>query len=107
MQGGWTDIEVTKFFIDLDKTASGRAYFRQHVMPNAIAAKSGKMGVIAMADFVYLPSENKIIKNRQGSIESLYENAERYIRLIQNPNESVRRLIEKAETLAALTKNTI
>lgn len=107
MQGGWADIEVTKFFIDRGENATGRAYFRQHVMPDAIHANSGRMGVIAMADFVYLPSEDKIIKNRHGTIERLYENAERYMRLRHNPNESVRRLIEKAETLAALTEHTI
>lgn len=105
MRGSWADIEVTKFFIDSDKNVSGRAYFRHHVMPDAIHAKSGRMGILTMADFVYLPDNNRIIKNRHGGIEMLFESAERYMGLRHHPNEHVRKLIEKAETLAALTEH--
>lgn len=107
MQGEWKEIQAPTWFTKEKKTFPAMAFYRRSTLQNARRVDPSSTQAIYMADFVYIPETSQIIKNRHGSVEMLYENAERYMRLRHNPNESVRRLIEKAETLAALIEKTI
>jgi len=105
MKGKWIDINVSRYFLDAEKNVSARAHFRNEVAPDEQAAGSGMIGVVTMANFIYVPGENRIIKNRHGNIETLYEDAQTLMSLRHHPNDQVRKAFERVETLAALAED--
>ena len=104
MQGKWLDIKIPPIIAEPDKHVLARAYFRHGAPTNVQDATSGRMSVIGMAEFVYDPRTSKIYKNRYGSIENLYDDAVALMNLRHHPNEQVRKMFAKVETLAALTE---
>jgi len=108
MRGSWVDIEINDQDEDfvLRKKKPARAYFRDCVLKyvNKRDLTRG-IGIVYMADFIYFKDSQKIVKNRMGSIEDLHDLAENFMALKHHENEQVRKLIEKAEILAALTED--
>jgi len=108
MKGKWVNIAITPEFSGAGhrRMIQGRAYYNNRVcVPNEVDAQEGSMGLIYMADFIYLEEEQQVIKNRIGTVEDLYNLSRSYMDLKYHPNEQVRKLFEKVETLAALAED--
>lgn len=110
MQGEWRDIEIVDSFANTSsdpmvKSMRARGYFRTQCLPE-LRQHQSKIQNMYLADFIYAPRDERILKNRYGSIENLYDDALKYMALKHHPNEHVRRAFAKVETMAALTTDT-
>lgn len=104
--GRWVDMQVFDHSHDSAKTRKIKAkgYFREVVYRTLTDFELDHLTAMYKADFIYNPESNQVIKNRYGSIENMYEDAMKLMKLRHHPNENVRRAFEKVETLAALSE---
>ena len=107
MRGSWIDIDIN----DQDeesvfrKKKPARAYVRDCVLKHVDKRDLGGFGIVYKSDFIYFKESQKIVKNRIGSIEDLYNMAHNFIALKYHENEQVRKAFERVETLAALAED--
>lgn len=99
MRGKWVDINVFPSFFGIETVSKARGFFRHDLLDN-----TGRFSEIYAADFIYLPREEKILKNRHGTTEQLFDDANKYMALKHHSNEQVRKLIQRAEILAILAE---
>lgn len=104
MQGTWIDANVADDLYPGQKKVPARAFVRDCVLRHMTKRDMSGIGVVYKSDFIYIKDGQKILKNREGSVETLYDNARRYSSLKNHPNENVRKALEKVETLAALSE---
>ena len=108
-KANWRAIAVDRAFIHNGpisnpelRTTPAMASYRTEVVAQLDSGQAGDGGEVKMADFVYTTDDNRIIKNRLGSISALYESALKYNQLRSHPDARVRLALDKVLTLAAL-----
>ena len=84
------------------RTISAMAYYRTEALAQLDSGQASNGKEVYMADFVYSTHDNRVIKNRLGSVAELYESALGFDKLKYHPDERVRLALDKVLTLAAL-----
>ena len=105
----WQEIGIRESFQNNILRSSSRsantlamAYFRTEILSHMDRDIVGDMKKLQLADFVYIPDNNCVLKNRIGSVATLYESALKYDQLRSHPDARVRLALDKVLTLAAL-----
>lgn len=101
MNGRWEDIP-TRLPGDFKEVHLCRAFYRHGIKP---LDSTNELRNIYMADFVFRIDNNMVLKNRIGSLESLFEDAATFNRLKYHSNPVVRKMLDKAIVLAELSNN--
>jgi len=108
-KANWRAITVDRAFIHNgpisnpeQRTTPAMAYYRTEALAQLDSGQAGHGEEVKMADFVYTTDDDRVIKNRIGSVAALYESALKYDQLRSHPDARVRLALDKVLTLAAL-----